>query len=43
MLNGLCYLVYGFCTGRFRRKLLPIWPSEVIADIRDALRFRLAP
>ena len=42
MINGLCYLCYGFATGRFRRKLLPIWPSAVIADIRDALRFRLA-
>jgi len=41
MLNGLCYLAYGFATGRFRRKFLPIWPSEVIATVRDALRFRL--
>lgn len=42
MLNGVCYLSYGFYTGRFRRKLLPIWPSEVIAAVRDALRFKLA-
>ena len=42
MLNGLCYLVYGIYTGRFRRKLLPIWPTEVVSDVRDALRFRLA-
>ncbi|MEI8152881.1 MAG: cytochrome b/b6 domain-containing protein [Hyphomicrobiales bacterium] len=42
MVNGLCYLAYGFYTGRFRRKLLPIWPSAIVADIRDALRFRLA-
>lgn len=42
MLNGLCYLVYGFVTGRFRRKLVPISPSAIVADIRDALRFRLA-
>jgi thiosulfate reductase cytochrome b subunit len=41
MINGLCYLVYGFATGRFRRKFLPIWPSEVLATVRDALRFRL--
>ena len=41
MINGLCYLAYGFATGRFRRKFLPIWPSEVLATIRDALRFRL--
>jgi len=42
MANGICYLAYGFYTGRFRRKLLPIWPSQIIADIRDALRFKLA-
>ena len=42
MINGLCYLGYGVFTGRFRRKLLPIWPRQVIADIRDALRFRLS-
>jgi len=41
MINGLCYLIYGITTGRFRRKLLPIWPSEVIATIQDALRFKL--
>jgi len=41
MINGLCYLVYGFASGRFRRKFLPIYPSEVIATVRDALRFRL--
>lgn len=41
MINGLCYLVYGFATGRFRRKLLPLYPSEVIATIQDALRFKL--
>jgi thiosulfate reductase cytochrome b subunit len=42
MINGLFYLGYGVITGRFRRKLWPIWPREVIANIRDALRFRLA-
>ena len=41
MINGLCYLAYGLATGRFRRKLLPIWPSEIISNVRDALRFRL--
>jgi thiosulfate reductase cytochrome b subunit len=41
MINGLAYLAYGLATGRFRRKLLPIWPSEVIATVRDALRFKL--
>jgi thiosulfate reductase cytochrome b subunit len=42
MVNGLCYLAYGFITGRFRRKLLPIWPSAVIADVKAALSFKLA-
>jgi thiosulfate reductase cytochrome b subunit len=42
MANGICYLAYGFYTGRFRRKLLPIRPSQILADIRDALRFKLA-
>src|ERR1041385_4666541 len=40
--NGLVYLVLGFLTGRFRRKLLPIRPSEVIADTKAALTFRLS-
>jgi thiosulfate reductase cytochrome b subunit len=42
VLNGLAYVTYGFATGRFRRMLLPIRWSELIATIRDALRFRLA-
>jgi thiosulfate reductase cytochrome b subunit len=42
MLNGLCYLLYGFVTGRFYRKLVPIWPSEIVSNVRDTLRFRLA-
>jgi thiosulfate reductase cytochrome b subunit len=41
MVNGLCYLIYGVTSGRFRRKLFPIRPRDVIANIRDALRFRL--
>jgi len=42
MANGLAYLVYGLVTGRLRRKLLPVDPREVVATIRDALRFHLA-
>jgi thiosulfate reductase cytochrome b subunit len=41
-INGLVYVSLGFVTGRFRRKLWPIRPAEVIADIRDALRLKLA-
>ncbi len=29
-------------TGRFRRKLLPIYPSQVFADVKAALTFKLA-
>jgi thiosulfate reductase cytochrome b subunit len=36
--NGLAYVVLGIVTGRFRRKLLPIRPGDVIADTRAALR-----
>jgi thiosulfate reductase cytochrome b subunit len=42
MVNGLLYLVVGLATGRFRRKLLPITPSGVIADTRAALTFKLS-
>jgi thiosulfate reductase cytochrome b subunit len=40
--NGLVYLVLGLATGRFRRKLLPIRPGEVIADTRAAFTGRLS-
>ena len=43
MINGLCYLAYGISTGRFRRKLLPIRLEQLIANIRDALRFQFRP
>jgi len=42
VVNGLAYLTYGLVTGRLRRMLLPIRPREVIATIRDALRFHLS-
>jgi thiosulfate reductase cytochrome b subunit len=42
VINGLAYLSYGIATGRFRRKLLPIWPREVLATVADALRLRLS-
>jgi thiosulfate reductase cytochrome b subunit len=32
----------GLVTGRFRRKLLPIRPAEVIADAKAALTFKLS-
>ncbi len=42
MVNGLIYLVLGFVTGRFRRKLLPITPEGVISDTRAALTGKLS-
>jgi thiosulfate reductase cytochrome b subunit len=42
VVNGLVYVTLGILTGRFRRKLLPIRPGEVIADARAALRGRLS-
>ncbi|HEY7242296.1 MAG TPA: cytochrome b/b6 domain-containing protein [Xanthobacteraceae bacterium] len=35
--NGLVYLVLGVATGRFRRKLLPIRASQLLADARAAM------
>ena len=42
MVNGLVYLITGFATGRFRKKLLPITPAGVATDIKAALTFKLA-
>jgi thiosulfate reductase cytochrome b subunit len=42
VVNGLVYLTLGFATGRFRRKLLPISPSAVLADAKAALTFKLS-
>jgi thiosulfate reductase cytochrome b subunit len=41
-INGLVYVALGLITGRFRNKLLPIRPSEVAADVKAALAFKLA-
>ena len=41
-LNGLAYLLYGIASGHLRRKLLPVSPRAVLADVRNALRGRLA-
>jgi thiosulfate reductase cytochrome b subunit len=42
MINGLVYVILGFATGRFRRKLTPITSEGVIADSKAALTGRLA-
>ena len=42
VINGLVYVTLGLVTGRFRRKLLPIYPSQLIADVKAALTFKLS-
>jgi thiosulfate reductase cytochrome b subunit len=42
MVNGLVYLVLGFATGRFHKKLLPITPAGVLSDARAALAGKLS-
>jgi thiosulfate reductase cytochrome b subunit len=42
VINDIVYVTLGIVSGRFRRKLLPIYPSEVVADARAALSFKLA-
>ena len=42
VINGIVYVTLGIVTGRFRRKLLPIYPSEVIADVKAAFTGQLS-
>jgi thiosulfate reductase cytochrome b subunit len=42
VVNGLVYITLGIVTGRVRRKLFPIRPSEVLADLIAALRGKLS-
>jgi thiosulfate reductase cytochrome b subunit len=42
VINGIVYVTLGLATGRFRRKLLPIYPSQVIGDLKAALTFKLS-
>jgi thiosulfate reductase cytochrome b subunit len=42
VVNGLVYVGFGLATGRFRRKLWPIRPGQVIADARAALTGHLS-
>jgi thiosulfate reductase cytochrome b subunit len=41
VINGMVYVALGLVTGRFQRKLLPIYPSQVFADVKAALTFKL--
>ena len=40
--NGAAYVALGLLTGRFRRRLLPIRPREVVRDLGAALTGRLS-
>src|SRR6266481_7372920 len=40
--NGVIYVALGILSGRFRRKLLPIHPLEVIRDLGAALTGKLS-
>jgi thiosulfate reductase cytochrome b subunit len=42
VINGIVYVTLGLATGRFRRKLLPIYPSQVLVDAKAALTFKLS-
>jgi thiosulfate reductase cytochrome b subunit len=42
VINGIVYVTLGIVTGRFRRKLLPIRPTEVVVDMKAALSLKLA-
>jgi len=39
--NGLVYVTLGLATGRFRKRLLPIRPGELVRDLGAALTGRL--
>jgi thiosulfate reductase cytochrome b subunit len=42
VINGIVYVALGIVTGRFRRKLLPIYPRAVLSDLLAALRGKLS-
>ena len=42
MVNGLVYVIVGFASGRFKRKLLPITAEGVISDTKAALTGKLS-
>src|SRR5262245_28791876 len=39
--NGMVYVMLGIATGHFRKKLFPIRPRQVMADLGAALTLRL--
>jgi thiosulfate reductase cytochrome b subunit len=41
-INGMIYLAYGIFSGHLRRRMFPISPREMLHDLLNALRGRLA-
>ena len=41
-INGLLYLAFNLATGRLLRKFFPLSPRALLADLRDALKGKLA-
>jgi thiosulfate reductase cytochrome b subunit len=41
-INGLIYLTYGIVSGRFRERLLPIRPADVVQTVVETLHFKIA-
>ncbi|HEY2131868.1 MAG TPA: cytochrome b/b6 domain-containing protein [Acetobacteraceae bacterium] len=39
--NGIVYLLYGLISRHFREDLLPLRPTDILRDARDAALFRL--
>jgi thiosulfate reductase cytochrome b subunit len=42
MANGVLYLTYGIASGRIRTRFFPIRPREVLHDVAEALKGKLA-
>jgi thiosulfate reductase cytochrome b subunit len=42
VINGIVYVTLGIITRRFRRKLLPIYPSDLLHDVSAALTGKLS-
>ena len=41
-INGLVYLTYSLATGRFRERLLPIRPRDIVKTVVETLHFKIA-
>jgi thiosulfate reductase cytochrome b subunit len=41
-INGLVYLTYGLATNRFRERLLPIRPRDIVKTVIETLHFKIA-